>query len=144
AIVLQSDQAKRFERLRSERFESWKKGIDYDQWLEGEKEIIRGQGITDTPSLERALAVRIAAQRNRLVAPGESKGHLTISFIGRAKTPTPAAFASANWLAAKLMREHNLTADAIRTHREVASSNCPGEFVQQWVRGVNTPNRRGP
>jgi hypothetical protein len=144
AIVLAADQAEKFKNFRLDRFETWKKGIDYTKWLEGEKEILRGQRITDATALKRELDTRIAAQRNRLVAPGASAGHLTISFIGRARTPTPEAFASASWLGAKLLKEHGLSAEVIRTHREVASSNCPGEFVHKWVRGENSPDKRGP
>jgi len=143
AIVLVADQAEKFKNFRLDRFETWKKGIDYAKWLEGEKEILRGQRITDATALERELNTRIAAQRNRLIAPGASAGHLTISFIGRTEEPAPKAFASAAWLAAKLLKEHGLSTEVIRTHREVASSNCPGEFVQKWVRGVNEPERRG-
>jgi hypothetical protein len=43
----------------------------------------------------------------------------------------------------KLLKYHGLSADAIRTHREVASTGCPGPFVQKWVHDVTKENRHG-
>lgn len=144
AVSIQSGQADRLAELRTEKFNDWKAGINYEQWLDGERAILRGEGVTNGEPFTKALNSRVEAQKTRLIAPGASAGHLTICFIGRDRSPSPEAFATATRLAAKLLKEHGLTPDAIRTHREVANSGCPGPFVQKWVRDVMAPDKRGP
>lgn len=136
-------QAENLTTFRQEAFDAWKSGIDYEKWLAGEKAILRGQKVAEGDAFTRALNKRIEAQKTRLIAPGASAGHLTICFIGKDRSPSPEAFAAATKLAAKLLKEHGLSPDVIRTHREVANSGCPGPFVQKWVRDVSKGDRRG-
>jgi hypothetical protein len=70
-------------------------------------------------------------------APGASAGHLTVCFLGSYGTslPTEEARRAAVRLIARLLRENGLTPDAIRLHREVAHSDCPGQALYDWFRG---------
>ncbi len=133
AVVLRGAMKDRVLAHRNAAFETWKSRTDYPEWLEGERRVLRRQQVKET-GLEKALAVRVEEQKNRLVAPGHSRGHLTVSFIGGDAKPSAKALESAARLTARLLREHGLAPEAVRTHREVANTKCPGEGVQGWIR----------
>lgn len=142
-VVLQPDMARKFAGFRNETFAVWKSRIDYKKWLEGECAILRDQHVTEGAEFTKALNKRVGEQKDRLIAPGATSGHLTICFIGRDHAPSPEAFASATKLAAVLLKRHGLSVDSIHTLREVASRGCRESFVQKWVYDFTKGNRRG-
>lgn len=76
-------------------------------------------------------------------SPGNSVGHLTVSFIcGRnskgvvqdAVLPAD-SMAKAAKLVAELLVKHDLKPSDIRAHREFANTECPGDEIYKWLRG---------
>jgi len=98
-------------------------------------------------------------------APGNTAGHLTIALIGtfqpKAKThktypaiplneiteyaPSDEALASLVRVVAGALRANDLTPDRVLLHREVANSQCPGDFAYDAIRGSEKrPGGMGP
>ena len=80
--------------------------------------------------------------------PGNTEGHITVSFnYGKNNFrtfPDNSMRKSATFIA-KVLVENNLKPSDIRAHREVANSDCPGEFVYKWLRGSDmNRNGKGP
>lgn len=71
--------------------------------------------------------------------PGDNQGHLTLCFLVKDETPSESAQASAIKLAAFLLSKNDLSVEAIRVHREVANSSCPGDVIHTWLRGTLSP-----
>jgi len=125
---------------RAEAFENWKKGLGnaaYDQWVRQEKAILRKAGLPESgPKFE----ARLLKQGARLVGPGSTAGHITVSFIGSYQRPSDHALDSAVKLIAHLMSASKFPEAKIKTHREIASTSCPGAELQMWVRHRNGEN----
>ena len=74
--------------------------------------------------------------------PGQTEGHLTVTFIlgyGEPDLFPPDAMAKAARLVAQLLVKYELTPEAVRAHREIAITACPGDALYHWLRG---PERR--
>lgn len=70
--------------------------------------------------------------------PGRTEGHLTVTFIlgyGEPDLFPPEAMAKAARLVAQLLVKYDLTPDAVRAHREIAITACPGDALYHWLRG---------
>lgn len=70
--------------------------------------------------------------------PGQTEGHLTVTFIlgyGAPDLFAPDAMAKAARLVAELLVKYDLTPEAVRAHREIAITACPGDAIYRWLRG---------
>lgn len=87
----------------------------------------------------KVMPVKVVSKES----PGNSVGHLTVSFIcGRnskgvvqdAVLPAD-SMAEAARLVAELLVKHDLKPSDIRAHREFANTECPGDEIYRWLRG---------
>ena len=77
--------------------------------------------------------VKVVSKQPR---PGAVDGHLCIAFVGNytRELPPQAALDSFVALLADLLHQHHLTVRDVLTHRELASTDCPGEPLYLWLR----------
>jgi hypothetical protein len=76
-------------------------------------------------------------------APGASHEHINIAFVGDfyKSVPTAAAIASVEALVAALIKEYGLKVEGdsgvqnLCFHREIGSTQCPGDFIYRHFRG---------
>lgn len=72
--------------------------------------------------------------------PGNTEDHLTVTFLlglGEPSIFPESTMKNSAKLIAKLLVDHGLGPDAVRAHREVALTDCPGDAVYTWLRGAD-------
>jgi hypothetical protein len=143
-----------YENIRANAFKKWKeaKPVEYKEWEKFAKSEV--ERTKNEPKKEKRITMeRLENLKGlALIAPGFSKGHLTIAFLcdledkeGDApkSVPNARAFESAAKLTAQLLNDLPIGVEAIRSHRECAFTNCPGEVVYRWLRlGVGSSNTK--
>lgn len=117
-------------------YTKWKK--DHPA-LASEWETTAREQVKDKPDPEKEFNRLKRSKGSQILTPGDTRGHITICFLcgSKGSAPTAEAYDSAARLAAKLLKEYQLSIKDVRVHREVAFSSCPGPDIYNWVRQNN-------
>lgn len=114
AIVPSKEALEFYQRKKASNYQNWLESNDLKKWKKEQIVILEGQRITDKKDQEKELKKRLNKLKASLVAPGDSDGHITISFIGYDKRPSEEALAAAAKLASNLLENHGLNPTDIK------------------------------